>query len=947
MVQFLLVRRDDLVHIGLQFSQFLVEQLTVTGGSRPRFVAMDQALITVTFPPQAMSENDFIWFNLVRRTFSICSGPSRVAFSVPAGTELELTAKGVLTALQSPNVVVVPSEFGARNQPTVLEIPWKLLVTPVPRDTGAPGASVVPILSNHPIQPVTSPAAVTGLWRARLQAPDGDATDAGIALMPLANVSGDMPRPGHLTENMRGRIVDQMKLGLRRPIARRFELTTIGGSLQVAGNWGDLEWSQDIILGRDHKIRTLVGGVLYPFGHRALLTIVTEREFAVPGASSAAPHRHVGTRTPAAPQPLHHGNGNGNGNGHGHDHPPPGPFPKAGVAGLVSSSTLSIVEPVRTFAHDLPHGRQFPFHEVEILGRAFIDMATSFDPIFIIRDAAGAEHQFAVRCAGANANVSLSLPLLFVEDNHTGDAGTLQDIWNSAAQRRARGRAGSPVQGIAVELPGVPINMFPGAARQNDPRDLYELHEVVVDGVQEGDFFHPVLSQFTAELPTLRALQQQPSVSVPLTYAQDFLTQGDQVDVALAMAGQVGIDFTAHPERSGGLMAPSYKVDAISHKLGPIPNTGPLAQAFQATTLLGLPLLDIVDAGSLVAPTIVPLPGDPPGASMTWALTLKQSGPFVPNSMSTAKLTVNTTDPPHGAAATDGLPQRGTTCEVDNFKFVLPPADVGQPLVTLTFGAVIFTEKPGNHPDLQIKGLELAFFGPLKLINDLITQVQDHIDHSGATLQALPSGIRAGYTVGIPSIQTGDFLLQNVVANVAVDVPFGAGAVTVSLGFASRDNPFNLSVLALGGGGYIALELGKNGTEVSRFEAAMEFGAAVSINFLVASAEVHALGGVRFLAPSLEIDAFIRIGGSVDVLGLVSVSIDLVVLLGYQSSVNKLIGHATLVIEVDLTLFSKSVTLDSGDWVVSGSPAPHIALAAPAADGSLDGLLQYFKAFGP
>ena len=64
----------------------------------------------------------------------------------------------------------------------------------------------------------------------------------------------------------------------------------------------------------------------------------------------------------------------------------------------------------------------------------------------------------------------------------------------------------------------------------------------------------------------------------------------------------------------------------------------------------------------------------------------------------------------------------------------------------------------------------------------------------------------------------------------------------------------------------------------------------------------------------------------------------------------ELIGHATLVIEVDLTLFSKSVTLDSGDWTVSGSPIAHTAhraRVAPAGadDGSLDGLLQYFRAF--
>ncbi len=118
MVQFLLVRRDDLVHIGLQFANFRLDQPAVTGGTRPRLVALDNASIAVTFPPQALSEDDFVWHDLSRRTFSIAAGSSRVTFTVPAGTALELTAEGVLTALQSPNVTVVPSAFGTANPPT-------------------------------------------------------------------------------------------------------------------------------------------------------------------------------------------------------------------------------------------------------------------------------------------------------------------------------------------------------------------------------------------------------------------------------------------------------------------------------------------------------------------------------------------------------------------------------------------------------------------------------------------------------------------------------------------------------------------------------------------------------------------------------------------------------------------------------------------------------------
>jgi hypothetical protein len=144
--------------------------------------------------------------------------------------------------------------------------------------------------------------------------------------------------------------------------------------------------------------------------------------------------------------------------------------------------------------------------------------------------------------------------------------------------------------------------------------------------------------------------------------------------------------------------------------------------------------------------------------------------------------------------------------------------------------------------------------------------------------------------------------------------------VTVSMSFATRENPFTLSVLMFGGGGYIDLEVGPSG--LTRLEASLEFGAAVSVDFLVASGEVHALGGVRFVREgdgSVSLDAFIRFGGSVEVLGLVSVSVELLVTLHYEDLTNRLVGRATLIIEIDLTLFSDSVQLDTGPWMLAGT----------------------------
>jgi hypothetical protein len=239
---------------------------------------------------------------------------------------------------------------------------------------------------------------------------------------------------------------------------------------------------------------------------------------------------------------------------------------------------------------------------------------------------------------------------------------------------------------------------------------------------------------------------------------------------------------------------------------------------------------------------------------------------------------------------------------------------------------VAFTQKAGRAPDLQVNGLKVDFAGALKLLRDLQTQLLGALGLGGnqPTVHTSASGITASYAFSFPSVTAGAFLLRNIAVRIGVDVPFTKKPVTVSLGFASRENPFNLSVLMLGGGGYIDLQVGGEG--LTRLEASLEFGAMVAIDFLIARGEVHALGGVHFLKEpdgSLSLEAFIRIGGSVEVLGLVSVSVELLVTLTYddEDQRNRLVGRATLVIEVDLTLFAESVTLDSGEWELIGSDA--------------------------
>lgn len=189
------------------------------------------------------------------------------------------------------------------------------------------------------------------------------------------------------------------------------------------------------------------------------------------------------------------------------------------------------------------------------------------------------------------------------------------------------------------------------------------------------------------------------------------------------------------------------------------------------------------------------------------------------------------------------------------------------------------------------------------------------------------------------------FLMRNVEAHIGAVIPFSRDPITVSLGFASRDNPFSLSVMTFGGGGYVDITLGG----ITKLEASLDFGAVVAVDFVVASAEVHALGGVHFLqnGSSITFEAFIRLGGSVEILHVVFISVDLLVMLDFVSTPTgtELDGRATLVIEVDLTLFSESVTIDSGTWRIAGSAHAFSPFHRASLDDGLANLLEYYEAF--
>jgi hypothetical protein len=239
-----------------------------------------------------------------------------------------------------------------------------------------------------------------------------------------------------------------------------------------------------------------------------------------------------------------------------------------------------------------------------------------------------------------------------------------------------------------------------------------------------------------------------------------------------------------------------------------------------------------------------------------------------------------------------------------------------------------FTIKPGRPPDLKVVKPELEFGGALELLKKLQEELPD-LGGTGPDLDIREDGVTTSIAVRIAEANGGAFLMRNIAFLVRVDIPFRKGLPGVELSFASREAPFELRIPPFGGTGYLQLGLSPKG--LTKVDGQLEFGGSVGVDFVIAKAEVHVLAGIRVQYDGRTITAagLLRIGGSVSVLGLVTVSVDLRVELAYVEATNSLTGRATLVIEIDLTFYADSVELDSGVWSFSGNQEPTPGLGAP------------------
>ena len=279
--------------------------------------------------------------------------------------------------------------------------------------------------------------------------------------------------------------------------------------------------------------------------------------------------------------------------------------------------------------------------------------------------------------------------------------------------------------------------------------------------------------------------------------------------------------------------------------------------------------------------------------------------------------------------------------ELRDFTLELLP---GEQLVRMPFEHLSFKGGSAGKADVDVVVGEIEFLGLLGFVET----IKDLIPLDGFSdpphLEVSPEGVEAGFTLALPNLAIGVFSLSNLSLAADLQVPFLGKVVTVGFSFCSRERPFTLAVTFIGGGGWFLVRVSPDGLEV--LELGLEAGATLSVDLGVASGSVSAMLGIymRLEGDAGSLSGYFRLRGEVDVLGLISASIELYIELRYEFDTGKMVGRATITVEVDVFLFSGTVKISAERRFAGASGDPTFAeLMAPG--GNPKPWNEYCEAF--
>ena len=130
-------------------------------------------------------------------------------------------------------------------------------------------------------------------------------------------------------------------------------------------------------------------------------------------------------------------------------------------------------------------------------------------------------------------------------------------------------------------------------------------------------------------------------------------------------------------------------------------------------------------------------------------------------------------------------------------------------------------------------------------------------------------------------------------------------------------------------------------------ELGLEAGAYLAVDFGVASGSISAVIGIyiRLEGEQGSLTGYFRLRGEVDVLGLISAAIELYMELVYEFHTGKMLGRATITVEVEVLFFSGSVSISAERRFAGSNGDPSLREIVMESDGRAPAWDTYLEAF--
>jgi hypothetical protein len=844
---------------------------------------------------------------------------------------------------------VIPKIAEPAPTQTSIEMPYRLIISPDARETW-----------RH------SPAAVTRdgrteLWHTRLAplpAADGSSSaeplDAPLYVRavwsPDCNVDNVGQGPKHVNVPFRMSLDPQdrheivhlssnyfLKKPNQTPLepepvdVKRLMLSPLGAWLDSQGLWQPpaplevQEWRHRATMGRDHYVKVVYKGYLLPFGNQASLVKVTERRFW---------KRDDGQQ----------------------------------IAYSFQRMFIVVRKPEREIPvpFQADDGRELPFRRIRIttvvtptLNKPEDSAVLNYGQTAFWPRVGNADFPFHVVAEDwSGGSVEFETPMLFVGNSCAYDAAKMKIIvanYNDATpvDRRRPPLRGQTIAFAAQSTKGettletAALTFAVKTAGPNASPTAFEM--------ADQPLCFPLLEEASTYIPALKGLAGVGAtrIAYPDAYVKNGLGgSANKGELFARILDPPTMSFAAdRGDKAGGVASPSFSVAGLSRVLGPVGSSAASdtstsdvlndvlggtfnpAKIFNdsAKLLGGILLKDIIGLvndfiGSpskalVIKNETVEENGAPVAVKtlMRWQPDLHDASIFIASRAGQpAALTIDATQIVH----LDGQPPtyeiRG---ELTNFTLDLVKGVMS--FVRIMFASFVFTAKSGQKASVSPDFSGLEFLGALNFIKELLDKIQP----PGSSGFGQPivdigsSGARLGYTFGIPSVGFGVFSLQNIRFTTEITLPFNGDPLSLRFAFNERSSPFLLSVAMFGGGGFFAMVL--TSEKIKLIEGSLEFGGSFSMNIGVASGGVSLMAGIYFKYEEGEvtITGYVRCTGSLDVLGIISISAEFYMSLTYDSAKNSVYGQASLTVKIKILFFSAKVTLKV-EREFAHSPAP-------------------------